>query len=182
MKLIAEIAPYITVFTAIIAAYLTYRNQLRLKTFELLIDRRKSVLIDIEKFISELYETRAEFENPATTKASEKYAREYFHQGMILMHKIKGANFGSTVDTLTDTFWQIITNPGYSEEKLTKDQFKDWIIRTTNTASLIYGLAHRELTRELERMATPWIRGLSASVKKCITQKFTKNKNKNCSK
>ena len=51
--MIAEIAPYITILTAIIVAYLTYRNQLRLKTFEMLIERRNSVLVDIEKFIGE---------------------------------------------------------------------------------------------------------------------------------
>jgi hypothetical protein len=155
--MIAEIAPYITIFTAIIVAYLTYRNQLRLKTFEMLIDRRNSVLVDIEKFISELYRANLEFVCDEIPMVSTKYSREYFHEGMILMHKIKGSNFGSSVDVLNSTFWQIITNPGYNEPAMSKEQFRDWLSRTTNVVSLIYGLAHSELTKELEKMALPWV-------------------------
>ncbi|WP_338508251.1 hypothetical protein [Pseudomonas poae] len=155
--MIAEIAPYITILTAIIVAYLTYRNQLRLKTFEMLIERRNSVLVDIEKFIGELYGANFEFVGDEVPVASRKYSREYFHEGLILMHKIKGSNFGSSVDVLNNTFWQIITKPGYNEPTMSKEQFKDWVSRTTNVVSLIYGLAHSELTKELEKMALPWV-------------------------
>ncbi|WP_447903767.1 hypothetical protein [Pseudomonas serbica] len=155
--MITEIAPYITILTAIIVAYLTYRNQLRLKTFELLIERRNSVLIDIEKFIGELYKANDEITNNEMSAASKKYSREYFHEGLMLMHKIKGANFGSSVDVLNNTFWHVITKPGYSDATMSKEQFKDWVNRTTNVASLIYGLAHSELTKELEKMALSWL-------------------------
>jgi len=50
-----EIGAYITIITAIVAAFITYRNQLRLKAFELFLQRRDSVLKDIEKFIEKLY-------------------------------------------------------------------------------------------------------------------------------
>ncbi|MDD0967932.1 MULTISPECIES: hypothetical protein [Pseudomonas] len=152
-----QIAPYITVLTAIIAAYLTYRSQLRLKTFEMLVERRNAVLLDIEKFIGELYDANYEAVGEEVTLASKKYSREYFHEALILMHKIKGANFGSSVDVLNKTFWQIITKPGYGEAVMSKEQFKDWVSRTTNVVSLIYGLAHSELTKELEKMALPWL-------------------------
>lgn len=170
--MIAEIAPYITILTAIIVAYLTYRNQLRLKTFELLIERRSSVLIDIEKFIGELYMTNDEITSGEMSAASKKYSREYFHEGLMLMHKIKGANFGSSVDVLNNTFWQVITKPGYSDATMSKEQFRDWVNRTANVVSLIYGLAHSALTKELEEMALSW---LSRKMKAYKKQKVYKS-------
>lgn len=154
--MIKEIAPYITILSAIIAAYLTYRNQLRLKTFELLTERRDTVLKDIEEFIEKLYTANFELTNKEELSESKKYSIEYFHEGLILMHKINGANFGSSTKTLNSTFWKLITEPEINKNTISKEQFKDWIIRTTNTTSLIYGLAHSELTKELETMAFSW--------------------------
>ncbi|MBX6222238.1 hypothetical protein ABZR34_26105 [Pseudomonas paraeruginosa] len=155
--MIKEIAPYVTILTAIVAAYLTYRNQLRLKTFELLIERRKSVLTDIEKYIENLYAARFDIDKGEDTSASKKYAREYFHEGMMLTHKIIGANFSPAIATLNRTFWTLITEPTKNNSPMSKEQFKDWINRTTNVISLMYGMAHSELTKELDSMATPWI-------------------------
>lgn len=71
--MIKEIAPYITILSAIIAAYLTYRNQLRLKTFELLTERRDTVLKDIEEFIEKLYVANFEITNKEELSESKKY-------------------------------------------------------------------------------------------------------------
>ncbi|MDT8217865.1 hypothetical protein RQ595_06020, partial [Pseudomonas aeruginosa] len=70
--MIKEIAPYITILSAIIAAYLTYRNQLRLKTFELLTERRDTVLKDIEEFIEKLYVANFEITNKEELSESKK--------------------------------------------------------------------------------------------------------------
>lgn len=148
-----DIIPYLTIITAIVAAYLTYRNQLRLKTFELLHERRKSVLLDIEGFLKNLYQLQADLDVEYQSEAVSKYLREHFHEGLILYHKVKGANFGGVSDIMTGTFWSVLTESSKKGDVLTKDEAKEWIRRTSNCLSALYAFSHSQLTKDLENMA-----------------------------
>ena len=148
-----DIGVYIAVVTAIVAAYLTYRNQLRLKSFELLHERRVLVLNDVESFLKNLYKVQIELEDGKSNENIKKYLNEYFHEGLILMHKIKGSNFGETADTLTDTFYSVLNEPAINGVPMSNNEAKSWIVRTINGLSAAYGFSHRQLTNELELMA-----------------------------
>lgn len=151
--MIHNIGVYLTVITAIIAAYLTYRNQLRLKSFELLYERRVLVLKDIESFLNDLYRVQTDLGANMESENIQKYLNEYFHEGLILMHKVQGANFGELVDKLIGTFWSVLIEPVSKGGSINQSELKSWISRTINGLSAVYGLSHRQLTNELERMA-----------------------------
>ena len=152
-----NIGPYLAIIVAIVAAYFTYRNQLKLKTFELLYERRKSVLIDVEGFLKNLYELQTEIECEKKKEKLEKYGREFFREGLILFHKINGANFWGSSDALAETFISVIQEPvTKNDNTLSVDEAKDWIGRTINVLSLLYAFSHKQLTNELECMAFPW--------------------------
>ena len=46
--MLETVAPYATIITAIVAAYMSYVRQLRLRAFEYLLERRLSILNDVE--------------------------------------------------------------------------------------------------------------------------------------
>ncbi len=156
-----DIGAYIAIVTAIIAAFLTYRNQMRLKAFELFLNRRESVLSDIEKFIEKLFIIQNELHSNSDTLIFNKYKKEFFYEGLILYHKVKGANLGGPVDRFIETFWAIINEP--ISDKGIDD--KDWIHRTLNILSALYGLGHRRLTEEIEGM---YLSNVKKGVRKII--------------
>jgi hypothetical protein len=145
-----EIGAYFTIITAIIAAFLTYRNQLRLKAFELFLTRRDSVLKDIENFIDKLYIIQNELDSSAEAVTFNRYKKEFFHEGLIIYHKAKGANFGGVSSAMLETFWSIINEPVRNDSKLDS---KDWVHRTLNSLTALYGFAHSQVTKEIESMA-----------------------------
>ena len=152
-----EIGAYVTIITAIIAAFLTYRNQLRLRAFELFLNRRDSILANTEKFISQLYEARMAIDNGASEILAYKYIREFNYEGLILYHKAKGANFGETANVLLETFLHILQEPMLASVTEKNIDRQDWIIRTTNILTLFYGLAHSQVSKEVESIAfTLW--------------------------
>jgi hypothetical protein len=171
-----EIGAYITIITAIVAAFLTYRNQLRLKAFELFLTRRDSVLIDIEKFIEKLYVVQDELDSGIEPVGFNRYKKEYFHESLILYHKVKGANFGETASVLLQTFWAIIGEP------ITKDSTtdaRDWVSRTLNSLTALYGFSHSQVTREIESMAFSFIGRLKRRYSSRLKTEKAKNK-QNC--
>lgn len=144
---------------------MTYRSQLRLKTFEILYNRRTSVLDDIVAFINKLYQVEADLDKDnKQSEALLKHSQEYFWESHILFHKIKGANFGEDSNTFADTFLSIVTEP----PKVTLEGYKERIERTINTLSILYGFSHRQLTKDLEEMTF-------SLVKQFIKQQKKKN-------
>ena len=154
--LLQTIAPYLTIGTAILAAYFAFRNQLRLKSFELLYERRQSVLRDIEKQLGELYKI---FRATDLTKSDDasKYESENFHESLVLFHKIKGVQFGETVDVLADTFLSVAHEPYSPGHTISEPEFRSLISRQANALSAIYGFAHKQLSLELDSMAFSWL-------------------------
>lgn len=167
-----EISAYITIITAIIAAFLTYRNQLRLKAFELFLTRRDSVLKDIENFIERLYVIQNELDSSVEAVAFNRYKKEFFHEGLILYHKVKGAHFGGVSSAMLETFWFIIQEPVGHDSKLNP---KDWVHRTLNSLTALYGFAHSQVTIEIESMAFSFIGKLKRKYSSRI--KIQKDKN-----
>jgi len=148
-----EIGAYITIFTAIIAAYLAYRNQLRLRAFEIFLSRRDSVLSDTEKYIQRLYLARDAFEGDISDKDINKYIRELNHDGLILYHKAKGGNFGALASLLLDTFCHCLQEPLVNRALSKNIDLIDWIGRTTNGLTAFYGFAHSQVSKEIEIVA-----------------------------
>ncbi len=142
------IIPYVTIITAIIAAFLTYKSQLRLKTFEILYSRRTSVLDDIEAFINKLYQVETDLDINEPSDALLKHSQQDFWASHILFHKIKGANFCESSNTFADAFLSIVTEPPEN----TMEGYKERIKRTINTLSALYGFSHSQLTKDLEEM------------------------------
>ena len=166
-----EIGAYIAIITAIIATFLTYRNQLRLKAFELFLKRRDSVLKDIENFIEKLYIIQNELDSGVEAVTFNRYKNEFFHEGLIIYHKVKGANFGGVSSAMLETFWSIINEPVRDDSKLDP---KDWVHRTLNSLTALYGFAHRQVTKEIESMAFSFIGKLKRKYSSRI--KFKKDK------
>lgn len=148
-----DFGPYLAIITAIVAAYLAYVNQLKLRTFEFLFERRKLVLDDIEKFLADLYDLQFDLQDESKSENRNKFQREYFHRGLILYHKVKGANFGEVSDTMVDTFMAIMNEPILEKNEMPLSEFKGWISRLINVVSALYGFSHSQLTGDLEYMA-----------------------------
>lgn len=148
-----NIGAYITIVTAIIAAYLTYRNQLRLRAFEIFLGRRDSVLSDTEKYIQKLYLVRDVFESDISGRDTNKHIRELNHDGLVLYHKAKGGNFGALADVLLDTFFHCLQEPPINRALGKDTDLLDWIGRTTNGLTTFYGFAHTQVSKEIEIIA-----------------------------
>ena len=151
--MLQALAPYITIISAIIAAYLTYKNQMRIKSFEILYIRQQEILKDIESFITKLYEVKLITKSNVDHESIEKYLNEYFHEGLMLHHKIKGANFGEATDLMSKTFFSIIMEPSSKQEAMSKEDFYEWVARTANILAMTYSTAHAQLTKDIEKMA-----------------------------
>lgn len=147
-----SIAPYITLIAGIIVAYLTYKNQLRLKSFELFLKRREDVLSDIEKEIKKLQDIMVELDSDGEKPTMERFKKEYFHNGSILYHKMKGANLKKI---LVESYWNVLTKEMFNK-KGTQEEFKDWIKTLLNSLSTIYGVGHSDLNSEIEIITFPW--------------------------
>jgi len=169
-----EIGAYITIITAIVAAFLAYRNQLRLKAFELFLTRRDSVLKDIEKFIEKLYIVKDELDSDTETIAFNKYKKEFYDESLILYHKVKGANFGGTASVFLETFWAIIGEPVKKDSTI---DAKDWVRRTLNVLTALYGFSHSQVTREIESIAFSFIGRLKRKYSSRLKKEKAKKKN-----
>jgi hypothetical protein len=144
---------YVSIGTAIILAFLAYWNQLRLRAFELFLARRDSVLGSIEKFIGRLYEARAELHPEANKSLLDKYVREFNYEGEILYHKAKGANFGKTANELLEGFLKVLKVPFVLRAAEESFDPMEWITHLTNILTDCYGVAHRQVSREVESIA-----------------------------
>ena len=148
-----DFGPYLAIITAIVAAYLAYINQLKLKTFELFYERRRLILDDIEKFLADLYDLQFDLQNKSESENRRKFEHEYFHRGLILFHKVKGANYGEASDSMINSLMTIITEPALKDGEMSSSEFKNWISRLTNIVSMLYGISHSQLTADLEHIA-----------------------------
>ncbi len=149
-----DFGAYMAIVTAIIAAYFTYRNQLRLRAFELFLNRRYEALNDIEYYIKRLYAIKEELKSKEENQETQKYMIEYSHEGLMLYHKLKGCNFGWPEDPFIETFYAIVNEPIRNPDNIDK---LDWISRTLNTLSALHGFAHRRINSEMEDLAYSYI-------------------------
>ncbi len=170
-----DIGIYITIITIVVGAYLTYNRQLKLKSFEYFFERRKEILNDIEKYLERLYTIRQEIDEQKNAKNLKRYYKNCFHEGLILYHKVKSANFGDTVNILNESYLTIIMEK--FEEKKRKLDVSDWILRTTNTLSPLFGFAHSNLNQEMEMLTLPVHKKLSKMIK-LYKQKKSETANK----
>jgi hypothetical protein len=145
----SEIAAYITIITAIVAAFFTYRNQLRLKAFELFIAKRDSVLRDIEYYIKKLYLIQHELDSNVETVTFNECKKEVCYEGLILYYKILGARFGCVSSVFLESFYSLTQEQITNYSKL---ESKDWVFRTLNIITTLYGLAHSQVSIEIESM------------------------------
>jgi hypothetical protein len=181
---ISLLAPYITLIAGILVAYLTFRNQLRLKSFELLLKRREEILNDIEKEIELLQLIKVELKTQDERPHLDRFLSDYFHNGLILFHKMKGANFGGVSKHLIATYWSI-SNELITKNNMTESEIRDYVQRMLNTLSAIYGFAHSKVNAEIEMITLPWylrffrkVKNIILSCKNWITMKKRSRKMK----
>jgi len=147
-----SIIPYLTVITTVLAAYFAFRHQQRLKAFELFYSRRATVLTDIEVQLDKLFSVQSQREQEKDD-ALAGYQLRFFHDGLVLYHKVKGANFGKTVGILADSYFTIIQEPLNKGYKIDWDS---WLGRNRNILSVLYGAAHSSLSYEIEMLTLPF--------------------------
>lgn len=149
---VTYLAPYITLVAGIIVAYLTYKNQLRLKSFEIFLKRREEVLTDIEKEIKKLQEISLELDSNGEKTNLKKFLKGYFHDSLVLYQKMRGANFH---EVFVENYW-LISNEMIGKGEITEEEFKSWIGRLLNMLSAIYGIGHVKINSEIEILTFPW--------------------------
>lgn len=144
------ITPWIAVITAVIAGYFTFRNQMRLKAFELLLERRNELLRAVEDRIEFYRKVLAELKTEKDGPNLERFCHTNFHESLILFHRAKGVALGPLADTLIDTYWsssqELITSPP------TKEEITDIIKRMINGLVVFYGFAHSRISTEIESL------------------------------
>lgn len=157
-----SIAPYLALITAVIAGYLAFRHQQRLKAFELFYGRRSAVLEDIETELEKVHELQEALATGSDAKVREFEFRA-FHNGLVLHHKVRGANFGEVANTMGATYYALLT-----EALSRKDSYDptDWLARMANTLAALHGFAHSALSYEIEMLTLPWYRRLGAWVRR----------------
>lgn len=151
----AIIASSVTLFTAIIAAVLAFRSQLRLKAFELLLQRRTEVLKSIEERMRIYHEVseqlqQADVDHPVVTT----FCTTEFHFGLTLYHRAKGMAIGPNADLLLENYWSVHTE-GLGET-FDRESLRSAIVAKLNFLSLFYGLAHARMTTEIESISLSW--------------------------
>lgn len=154
IQLLKDIAPYAAIITAVVSATIAYRSQLRLKAFEMLIARREQVLGRVEETIKQLQEIRIS----PTTESLRSFSATCFHDLIILNQQIAGCNFGAMVDVLRATYFQVGQELVVGK-LVTEEELRGVVTRMVNGLAALYGMAHSEITSELERIAlTPTAR------------------------
>ncbi|MFO1459338.1 MAG: hypothetical protein U1G08_07995 [Verrucomicrobiota bacterium] len=146
-----NIIPYLTAITGIILAYLAFRHQQRLKAFELFYSRRAAVLTDIEAQLEKLFAIQKRLTEGKDDELADCQNR-FFHDGLVLYHKIRGANFGDTAEILADSYFSLI------QESLGKGSalgVESWLHRSSNILSMLYGVAHSYLSYQIEILTMP---------------------------
>jgi hypothetical protein len=101
---VENIGIHLTFVTAILVAYFTYRNQLRLKSYELLLGRLEAVLKDIENLIKRLVDIKLELDSGQERPQLMRYKREFFDEALILYHKVLSSHFGPSPNTVIQTY------------------------------------------------------------------------------
>jgi hypothetical protein len=151
-ELAALLAPWVALLSAAIVGSLAFRSQIRLKAFELMLERRTDVLTKIEKQMEAYRSVLKELESrPAERPAFEQFSQSEFHHALMLFHQAKGVGFGPTADTMMDTFFSV-----HSELFLKahdSESVRSHVERKLNTLAAFYGFAHREMSRELEMVS-----------------------------
>jgi hypothetical protein len=135
----------IAILTAILTAYIAFLHQQRLKAFELFYGRRNDVIKDIEIAINRLFEVQTKL------RKNEPYCEfkdRAFLDGLVLHHKIQGANFGKTANLLGRTYFSIIQEP-IKAGSIKREDIDSWLERQLTCLSAIHGFAHNELSREM---------------------------------
>jgi len=152
IDLILIITPWIAVISAIVAGFVAYRNQLRLKAFELLLSRRTDLLKAIEKRIEFYREVIIELDSGQDERSYlTRFSRTEFHEALILYHRAKGVALGPLADTLIETYWAI--NKESFSGSLDNITLKSHLERKINSLAAFYGFSHSKISREIESLA-----------------------------
>ena len=135
----------LTILTAILTAYVAFRHQQRLKAFELFYARRNEVIKDIEAAINTIVNVQTDH---ADDRPRNTFNARCFRDGLVLHHKIKGANFGVVADAMGSTYYFILEEMLHQGFKKESD-WNNWLDRQLNCLSLLHGLAHRQMSKEM---------------------------------
>ncbi|SRR6266404_144847 len=150
--LIRVITPWIAVICAVVAGFFAYRTQLRVKAFELLLDRRSEVLTAIEERIEFYRKVLIEIEaNSEEGSNLERFKRTHIHEPLILYHRARGVALGPLADFLIQGYWEVSTEIFMGT---TKEELKHNITRRINSLAVFYGFSHRKISAEIESIAT----------------------------
>jgi len=148
-EILKSITPWMAVVSAVVAGYLTFRNQMRLKAFELLLERRQKLLEAVEDRIKFYRIVLAELEeNPESTPNIKIFTSNEFHDSLMLFHRAKGVALGPLADILIETYWTI-GHEGLGRS-LGKDETIGMIQRKINALAAFYGFAHSRISSEIE--------------------------------
>jgi hypothetical protein len=144
----AVLAPYLAIVTAVIAAYMTFRNQQRLKAFELLYVRREAVFKDLEAQLARIHALQSAFRKRSTdAEPVDNY--QLFFEGQLIVQKVKGARFGAAADQLADSYQTILDELFRDPDNL---DLMDWLDRCRNALSILYGASHRDMSHAIESL------------------------------
>lgn len=144
---IQAVGLFVTLLVAILTIYSGFRNQQRLKAFELSYARRNEVLKDIEAALNTLFEILASADDERA-KLIHKFGVRSWQDGLVLYHKIQGGNFGRPAELSADTYYAVLTEC-LKEDISPPDKLNSWIVRQTNTLGATHGFAHAEMSREV---------------------------------
>lgn len=150
-EIIKAITPLVAVVSAVVAGYITFRNQIRLKALELLLERRQELLKTVEERIELYRNVLAELAETTDSKQNIKlFTGNEFHDSMMLYHRAKGIALGPVADSLIETYWAI----GHESlgRSMGKDEAVAMLQRKINTLSAFYGFAHIRISSEIEKM------------------------------
>ena len=161
--MLKDFGVYVTIITAIVVAYLTYRNQLKLKAFELFLGRRQGVLTDIEKQLQKLQQIANELDEHKNGPMLRSYLKDFFHDSIIISSKVRSANLGENAEAFVDAYSSVAQEPLSGKKEM---DLKDWIHRTVNLLSALYAAANVTVNSEIEKLSLPFTTKI---MRKCLT-------------
>ena len=123
---------------------------MRLKAFELLLERRNELLRTVEERIEFYRKVLAELKTEQEGPNLDRFNHTYFHDSLILFHRAKGVALGPTADILIKSYWTVSQELMVSHP--TKEEGKNIIEHKINSLVIFYGFTHSRISSEIESL------------------------------
>lgn len=156
------LTPWVAIITTVLAGYWTFKNQLRLKSFELLLNRRNDVLklVEMRMAFYRLVLNDLDTEPPnLKSETCKLFLNNSFHDTLILYHKAKGVCLGPVAELFINSYWKTCAEAAFKGD-VTPAEARKSVVHRLNDLAAFYGCAHSRISTEIESFSLSYFNKL----------------------